>query len=501
MDEGLVLTVKGITKSFTGVTVLKDVDFELRVGEVHALVGENGAGKTTLMRIITGVYVKDKGEIKIRRNGKLSIVNISSPKDSRELGIAIVHQELNLVPNIDIAGNLFLGREPQKHGILNYEQMYTESVKVLKALNLDIDPHISVDRLSIAQKQMVEIAKALSMDAKIIILDEPTASLTNQEIETLFTTINRLRQKGVAFIYISHRLEEIYKIADRVTVMRDGTVVDTLPVKKCDRDTLIKLMVGRELKSYFKPANRSAIGSTALQVEKLSTEKLKNVNFEVRYGEIFGLTGLVGSGRTEVARAIFGIDERKEGLIKVDGKIVNIKTPMDAIKIGIGLIPEDRKNEGLILGMSVAKNMTLSWLKITTKLLIAQNAETKLVDEYIKQLRIHLASKEQDVIFLSGGNQQKVVISKWLMCKPKILILDEPTRGVDVGAKSEIYDILRRLTQQGVSVMIISSDLLEVLSISDRIGVMYEGELVSVMEASIATQEKIMEAATGGLKI
>lgn len=491
------LEMKGISKSFPGVKVLEQVDFTLHRGEVHALMGENGAGKSTLMKILGGIYSKDSGSITV--NG--TVYDIASPSMAQNLGIVIIHQELNMVPHLTVMENIFLGREFTygKSKLINWRRMRQESHRYLSQLGLNIDPGTLVNELSVGQQQMVEIAKALSMKAEILVLDEPTAALTDREIEALFLVIASLKEKGVGMIYISHRMEEIFRICDQVTVMRDGHYIGTEYIANTTMDHLVKMMVGREIKDRF-PKVKVTLGEEKLTVGGLTQKgKLHDISFSVRAGEIVGIAGLMGAGRTELAKALFGVTPIDRGTISINGKPVSIHKPIDAIHAGIGLITEDRKDEGLLLPLSVNDNLALPNLKILSSFgFMNRSKERELSDSMIKKLLIKTPNSEQKVGSLSGGNQQKVVIGKWLATNPQVLILDEPTRGVDIGAKKEIYDLMNELVSQGVAILMISSELPEVLGMSDRILVMHEGKISGEFTQEDANQEKIMLSATGG---
>lgn len=493
-----VLEMKGINISFSGVHILKDVDLDLKEGEVNILLGENGAGKSTLMKILVGAYHKDSGEIYVR--GKK--VDINSTVDSEKLGISMIYQEFNLVPNLSVAENIFLGRELTKTSlnVIDYDEMIRQSASVLRRLNVKIDPRTKVKNLGIAQQQMVEIAKAMLIDARILIMDEPTAALTDDEIETLFKIIHQLKDSGVSIIYISHRLEEFKFIGDRVTTLRDGHSVGITPIKEATQDKLIELMVGREITNQF-PRVEVAPGPEVLRVENLTNDRVKGVNLTVHKGEILGIAGLVGAGRTETVRAIFGVDSKQSGKIIIDGKETKIEKPGDAIANKIGFVTENRRDEGLVLSMDVRDNITLPSLKEleSSPLKLNFHREKEVGQAHIKSLNIKASSDRQKAGTLSGGNQQKIVIAKWLEMHPEVLIMDEPTRGIDVGAKYEIYQIMNDLKKKGVGIIMISSELPEVLGMSDRIMVMYEGKVTGTFDnGPDVTQEFVMQYATGG---
>jgi len=497
MDETPVLEMKGITKTYPGVRALDNVDFVVHRGEVHALVGENGAGKSTLMKVLAGAQPMDSGEIRI--NGEL--VHITSPQKAMDLGVSIIYQEFNLVPYLNAAENIFLGREPRGilPGIIDFRTMYAEAQKCIDALGVKLNVHTPINRLSVAQQQMVEVAKATSRNSSIIAMDEPSATLTEHELQNLFGLIRSLKAKGVSIIYISHRLEEIFEIADRVTVLRDGKLVGTKPIAETDRDEIIRMMVGRELKEKI-PKQTAKRGSPALTVKGLSRKGvLHDINLNVHQGEVLGIAGLVGAGRTELARAIFGADPIDAGEIWLNGTRVQIRSPKDAIRYGIGLVTEDRKSLGLILTMVVRENVSLANLGSLTRLgFVNRREEKKIATKFIEDLMIKTPSTEQQVHNLSGGTQQKVVLAKWLFTKSRVMIFDEPTRGIDVGSKVEIYQLMNRLAANGVAIIMISSELPEILGMSDRILVMHEGRIVGELSRDEATQEKIMHLATGG---
>ena len=493
------LEMRGIVKRFPGVLALDHVNLSVRKGEVHALLGENGAGKSTLMKILSGAYQKDEGEIIFEGNK----VEIHSAHDAQRLNISTIYQELNLTEQLTVAENIFMGRQIMKNRfMMDWKTLYEKAQALLDDLGVEIDAHTLVRDLGVAHKQMVEVAKALSINSKVLIMDEPTAPLTNREIDTLFRIIRMLKERGVSIIYISHRLEEVMEICDRATIMRDGTNVTELNVADTNLDEIIRYMVGRELKEKF-PKIEVTPGKERLRVEHLHAGKqVKDVSLSARGGEILGIAGLVGAGRTETARAIFGMDAKESGEIYIDGTKVTISQPLDAIKQGIGFVTEDRKGEGLVLPMSVGQNMTLATLdKITTGFHMNLAKEKNTVSEYIGKLNIKTPSERQLARNLSGGNQQKVVLAKWLLSDAKVIIFDEPTRGIDVGAKIEVYNIINDLIRQGVAVIMISSELPEILGMSDRVAVMHQGEITGVFDNDeTLTQEKILYYATGGDK-
>lgn len=499
MSAETILVMEGIVKDFPGVRALNNVSLEARRGEVLALVGENGAGKSTLMKILSGVLRPDQGSIFYQ--GKK--VQIKSPQHAREIGISIIHQEFNLIPYLSVAENVFFGREPDRRakGFLHWEKLYRDTEFLLKKLDIALDVKTPVEKLSVAYQQMVEIAKALSGNADVIIMDEPTATLTQHEIENLFRIINSLKNDGVAIIYISHRLEELFVISDRVTVMRDGAMIGTVATGEADRKQIIAMMVGRDFQDEF-PKRKCAPGPVALAVKNLTNRKLKDVTMEFRGGEVVGISGLVGAGRTEFARAVFGVDPVQAGAIEVFGKPVQIQCPKDAIARGIGLVPEDRKLQGLILGMAVRENITYAAMeKAAQGAFFHWKKEEAIVGQYIRELNIKTPHSRQKVVNLSGGNQQKVVLAKWLLVGSKILFLDEPTRGVDVGAKREIYQLINDLAEQGIAVILISSELPEIIGMSDRIYVMHEGKVKTMLAGDQATEQQILSYATGGDQI
>ena len=493
MSEHVLLQMKNIHKSFPGVKALQAVDFELRAGEVHALLGENGAGKSTLIKVLGGIYIAEEGEIFI--NGKK--VNIDSVNASHENGIAIIHQELVLVPYMTVAENIFLGREPGGK-LVKHEKMEKDAQELLDAYGLNFKADTLVKNLTIAQQQMVEIIKAISYDSKILVMDEPTSSISDKEVSFLFETMRTLTAKGVGIIYISHKMSELEQICDRVTVMRDGMYVGTEIVKETNKDKLIAMMVGRELTNYytrdFLPQNKEIV----LKCENIADGKMaKGASFEVHKGEIVGFAGLVGAGRSETMKAVFGLTPGSTGDVYVDGQKVSIKSPVDAIKHGIALVPEDRKLEGLYKVQSVRFNSTIEVLgEFIKRLRVNAEKEEEITQKYIDMMATKTPSQEQIIGNLSGGNQQKVMIGRWLATSPKLLILDEPTRGVDVGAKAEIYGIMNELAKQGMSIIMISSELPEILNMSDRIYVMCDGKVTGCFgHEEGVTQETIMKLA------
>ena len=488
------LTMRGIRKAFPGVVALDGVDLDVRSGEVHVLLGENGAGKSTLMKILSGAERRDDGRITIGG----ATMRLESPRAARDAGVAIIHQELALVPQMTVAENIFLGRAPSHLGFVDRARMATESRALLARIGADVDPQVLVGTLSIAQQQLVEIARALSLEARILIMDEPTSALTERETGRLFDVIRGLTARGTAVIYISHRLDEIFDIGDRITVLRDGRHVATQVVQAADRRQLVRLMADREVEELT-PGRVRATGAARLQVDGLSREgALHDVSFQVHAGEIVGFAGLLGAGRTEVARAIFGLDAIDGGTIRVDGQLVTIATPRQAIAAGIGFVTEDRKREGLVLERSVRDNIALPILEALSRLgLVQRVAEHDTASDAVRDLRIRTPSVQQLARYLSGGNQQKVVLAKWLATGARILFLDEPTRGVDVGAKQEIYQLIESLAASGVAIVLMSSELPEVLGLADRVLVMREGRIAGEFVRHDATAERVMACAVG----
>jgi len=507
MDKrSALLWMENVSKSFPGVQALENVSLHVSAGETLGLIGQNGAGKSTLMKILSGVYTPDSGEILL--SGQPA--QIHNPHHAQELGISIIYQELNLMPNLSVMENIFVGREPGPLFFVSRSQQERQARAILERMRMHLRPTALVRSLSVAEQQMVEIAKAISRDVRVLIMDEPTSALSETEVETLFDIIGQLRNNGVAVIFISHRLEEVLHICDRVTVLRDGTNAGDIAVKSATREELIRMMVGRPLDQFFHRdshlVNDGSTDETILAVHGISRRGtainpdaivLDNVSLSLRRGEILGLAGLVGAGRTELARAIFGADKRSSGEIWIEGRPVQIQSPVDAIKHGIGLVPEDRKGQGLILKLAVRVNMTLAHLdKLNTLDFVNQGTERRIVDEYIRRFEIRTPSPEQRVVNLSGGNQQKVVISKWLMLNPRILIMDEPTRGIDVGAKSEIYELMYELASHGISIIMISSEFPELIAMCDRIVCLAEGRVTGELTRKEATLEALMHYCT-----
>jgi ribose transport system ATP-binding protein len=493
----LLVQMQGIDKAFAGVNACAGCQFELRAGEVHALVGENGAGKSTLMKILAGVYKKDAGRIFLRGQE----VDIHGPHHAQLLGVTMIHQELNLMPHLTIAQNIFIGREPHKAipFLLDENKINQQAQEILASLHLNLNPKQRVGGLTVARQQMVEIAKALSYNSLVLIMDEPTAALTEAEIDELFHMINRLREKGIGIVYISHRMEEIKKITDRVTVMRDGHYIDTLLTPETTIDRVISLMVGRTIYESKPELPEKPATEVVLEVRNLNRgRELRDVSFQLKRGEILGFAGLMGAGRTEVARAVVGADPCDSIEVRVNGTPVTINSPKDAVKHGIGYLSEDRKRYGLVVGMDVANNVSMASMdQFLSALGIVDDGKiNETANQHVQTLAIKTPSVRQRVRNLSGGNQQKVVIAKWLTADTDILIFDEPTRGIDVGAKSEIYKLLNELARQGKSIIMISSELPEILRMSHRIIVMCEGRITGELSSSEATQEKIMQLAT-----
>lgn len=488
-----VFQVQHVSKSFGGVRALQDVHFEVYPGEVHALLGENGAGKSTLIKIITGVHQPDSGELLL--NGQP--IRFAGTRDAQARGIAAIYQEPSLFPDLDIAENIFVGRQPTSRVGVDWKRMYTDASTLLRRLGLHLDPRTKARELSVAQQQVVEIARALSINAKVLIMDEPTSSLTQGEVDDLFMIVRQLRSSGTAVVFISHRLEELFALADRVTTLRDGTYVGTRPMAQVTSDELIRMMVGRSLTELF-PKQAVEPGEVILEVENLGVAgAFSGVSFSLRRGEILGMSGLIGAGRTNVAQALFGVEPATEGTIKLDGKVVTINNPDTAMALGIGYVPEDRKEHGLVLKMNIADNITLPMLeKFATMGWLNPRREHEAARSGAQQLEVKMSSVSQIVGQLSGGNQQKVVLAKWLSTAPRVLILDEPTRGIDVGTKAAVHRLMSSLAAEGMAILMISSELPEVLGMSDRVLVMREGRLTGHFSRGEATQEKLMAAAT-----
>lgn len=492
MAEQYLLEMKNIHKRFPGVHALKGVSLQLKEGEVHALLGENGAGKSTLIKVLGGIYEKDEGEILIQG----SPVEIKNVEQARKAGVSIIHQELVLVPYLTVAENIFLGRElRKKNGFIDHSAMLRETQKALDDFGLDLSPNALIANLNIAQQQMVEIVKAVSFNSRIIVMDEPTSSLSDKEVEALFENIRKLTARNIGIIYISHRMSELQEIADRVTVMRDGEYIDTREVSVTSNDELVSLMVGRQLDNYY-TRTFNECGEVVLEVKNLCTEKIHDVSFDLKKGEILGFAGLVGAGRSETMQAIFGLDKVLSGSVKLNGQELAGKSAEVILESGISLVPEDRKNEGIFPSMSISFNMTLKVLRDFIKgIHVDRGKEEEIVKKYFNALSVKAPGSETSIGSLSGGNQQKVIIGSWLASNPKVLILDEPTRGIDVGSKSEIYAIMNELAKSGVSIVMVSSELPEILNMSDRVIVMRSGRISGILEREEATQEKIMQCA------
>lgn len=486
--DNYILTLKNITKEFPGVKALDDVTINIERGTIHGLVGENGAGKSTLIKVLAGIYQPNKGEIIL--DGKPCRFN--SPIEARRAGISVVHQEIKLAEPLSVAENMFLGNVQLKNGLVDWKGMRRRAREIVEDLGMDIDINAQVSSLTVAKKQIVEIMHAINNNSRILIMDEPSAVLTDRELEVMFRIVKQLRDKGITIIYISHRLDEIFGLCSNVSVLRDGRHIDTIPVASIDRQGLINMMVGREMGQEY-PKEVGNVGGTILEVKNLSRGILQDISFEVKSGEVFGISGLVGAGRTELARAILGIDKPESGEVYVRGKKVHYRTFADAIRDGLGLIPEDRKLQGLVQIMSVKRNTTLVNMKRVLRAgVISSSLEEKLSKEYADKLHVVTPSMETEVQYLSGGNQQKVVIAKWLFQNSEILFLDEPTRGIDVGAKAEIYRLINRMAKEGKTIIMISSEMPELLGMCDRIMVMHEGHKMGELNAAEATQAKIM---------
>ena len=497
-NDNFILKMEKISKRFPGVQALDNVNFYLKHGEVHALLGENGAGKSTLMNVLNGIHKRDAGTITFQTKE----VVFNNPSEAQKAGLAIIHQELELIPYLTVAENIFLGREPKKGVFVDYNNLNQMSVEILDKLGVKINPKATLNTLNIGSQQMVEIAKAVSQNAEILVMDEPTSSLTQQEIDILFNLINRLKKQGISIIYISHRLEEVFEICDRVTVLRDGKNAGQAVVSETKRSELIKMMVGREIGERF-PALGQDIGEELLKVENLKVpDKIEKVNFTLHRGEVIGIAGLMGAGRTELAKSLFGVFKPTEGQITYKGEKLTLSSPKEAIQKGIYYLSEDRKGEGLITILSVQDNITLSILRdiLQLKIFINSQTEKETALKYIKDLNIKTPSEKQLVKNLSGGNQQKVVVSKVLSTNPEIIIMDDPTRGIDVGAKQEIYEIIRDLTEEKVGIILISSELPEVINMSHQVIVLHEKKMKGMINSAQATQQNIMELATGGGK-
>ena len=493
--DGNILTLCKVSKEFPGVKALNNVDFTLRKGEVHALVGENGAGKSTLMKILSGAYSKDSGTIVF--DGKE--IEITSPKASEKMGISIIYQELNLIHRMSVAENIFLGRAPKKNGVIQWKKMYKDAKELFNSFDIEMDVSKCTRDFSIAQQQIIEIIKAVSINAKVVIMDEPTSSLTDNETKILFRIIKSLKSKGIAVIFITHRLDEVFEISDRLTVLRDGCYIGTKDVKDITKSELIKMMIGRELKQQF-PQRNVQIGEECFRVEHISDgNKIADVSFCVRKGEVLGFAGLVGAGRTETMRLIFGADKKTTGRIFINNNEVHIMRPKQSVGKKIGFVTENRKEEGLFLRLPVRNNIVAVAIdKIKSFRILNFKKEKYFSDKYVQELRINTPSINQKAVFLSGGNQQKVVLAKWLLSDSEIVILDEPTRGIDVGAKREIFEIINQLAAQGKAIVFISSEMEEILGISDRILVMHEGKISGEVTKENFSERIITEYAFGG---
>lgn len=496
MDGKVLLEFHNINKSFSGVPALKNVSFQIKAGQIHALLGENGAGKSTLMKTLSGAYQRDSGEI-VFEGKKCEFKNTD---ESEKQGISIIYQELNMIPELSVAENIFIHRQPLgPGGMINWPKMYKDAEKVLAEVGLDVKPTDLIKTLSVAQQQMVEIAKALTKNLKLLIMDEPTSSLSTSETETLFKVIRELQAKGITIVYISHRMEEIFALCDSYTIMRDGEVIISDDLKNTNINEIIKHMVGREMNQIY-PHHEFNVGETILSAEHLSNgAEVKDVSFELRDGEILGFAGLVGAGRTETFKALFGFDRNRTGTIYMNGKEVKISSPADAIRCGIAYVPEDRRNEGLVTSLPVGDNILMAKMENAFDHgFFSPKKAAQICEKFIKALLIKTQSAKQKAVYLSGGNQQKVVLAKWLNCDAKILILDEPTRGIDVNAKSEIYKMIDQLVDQGKSVILISSEMNEIIGMCNRVYVMYEGRITGELQQKELSQENIMRFAAGG---
>ncbi len=494
MNDQSAAEMRNINKSFGGIHALKDVSFDLKSGEIHALVGENGAGKSTLMRILAGACQKDTGEIRIQGRP----VEIRHPSVARRLGIGIINQEFALAPDLSVAENIFLGDLSEGKGLINRQRLCRKAETLIRSVGFQIDPRSLVSELSVAHQQVVEICKALSENLSVLILDEPTAVLSSRDVDSLFETLTMLKQKGVAICYISHRLEEVFRIADRITVAKDGRIVGSVTPGEVTPEAVIRLMIGRSLTSMY-PVRDHRAGEEVLRVQGLTCGggKVRNASFSVRASEVLGIAGLVGSGRTELVRAIFGADPKDSGEVFLQGRPVRMRSPRDAVRQGLGLLPEDRKEHGVLLGLSVRENLTLSNLKSVTNRIgfLQVRKEKRIADNLIGRLGIKAGSPEQAVSELSGGNQQKVALARWFQADCRAIILDEPTRGVDVGARIEIYRLIDELVRKGLAVIVVSSDLLEIIGMCDRVMVMSQGQVAGFLDKAELSEENIMRLA------
>ena len=493
VTDEVVMEATGICKSFPGVKALSNVDVKIHRGEVVALLGENGAGKSTLIKVLSGVYQPDEGTI--RMGGKE--VRFELPMEAKQAGIGVIHQELNYVASVSIAENIFIGNIPKKHGLVDYKTMYAQARKIMAEVGLDLDPKMSIGNCSVAQKQLIELAKVVSNDVQVLIMDEPTSALNDVETQHLFQFIHKAAAQGVCIFYISHKLEELFEVADRVVVIRDGCVTGEIDMESATKQMLISRMVGRDLKDMYK-RNRCKAGETALEVRNLKTSALQGVSFQARRGELFGIYGLMGSGHERIGAAVFGQDIIQDGEILVNGKPIHISNPKDAINAGIAYVPAERKTEGLVLNQSVAVNTMSALYSKLAPFFINRKKDRSISEKWIRSLSTKTPSSDTIVESLSGGNQQKVVLAKWLELSPDVLILNEPTRGIDVGAKAEIYKILDNLVNEGKCVIIITSEMPELLAMSDRIMVMFEGKVSGHIDNEAATQELIVQYAIGG---
>lgn len=495
MDQTTLLEFQGINKAFSGVPALKDVSFSVQRGQIHALLGENGAGKSTLMKILSGAYQRDSGKIVFQ--GQECI--FKDTDESEKAGISIIYQELNMIPELSIAENIYIHRQPKrKSGLIDWHKMNSDAKTALSKVGLNVDPTSLIRTLSVAQQQMVEISKALTKNLQLLIMDEPTSSLSDSEAKTLFKVIRDLQEKGITIIYISHRMEEIFDLCDSYTVMRDGEVIVSGMIKDTSIDEIIRNMVGREMNQVF-PSYDFKVGETILKAEHLSNgAEVKDVSFELKDGEILGFAGLVGAGRTETFKALFGYDKNKKGDVYIRGQKVTIHSPQDAIRLGIGYVPEDRRHEGLVTALSVNDNILMAKMENAfSKGFYSARKALEICRKYIASLMIKTPSPNQKAVYLSGGNQQKVVLAKWLNCDSNIMILDEPTRGIDVNAKSEIYKMIVDLVRSGKSVILISSEMAEIIGMCNRVYVMYEGNITAELNKDQLTQETIMHYAAG----
>ena len=498
-NKDKILELKNITKIFPGVTAVDNVTFDVNAGEVHALVGENGAGKSTLMKVMAGIYIPEKGSINYR--GKK--VKFKSPLDAKKKGIILIHQELSLVPQMTVAENILLGSLPSKTGgRIDWKELHKKAADAIEKLGCRFKPTDLVEDLTVAHQQMVEIARAISYDAKVVIFDEPTASLTQEEVEVLYKNIKLLKEQGIGIIYISHKLNEIFEISDKITVLRDGKLVDTLDTDKTDEPDITKKMIGKNIEDFFASKKISKYGDEVIRVENLSRKnEFENINFSIKKGEVLGLYGLLGAGRTEVAETIFGINQPDSGKIIYKGNEVNIKSSKKAVKLGIGLVPESRKEQGLVLGMSTLENISLARIPYAQNYGFIKNAEVlSIFKKYKDRLSISTTGPNQKVMNLSGGNQQKIVIGKWLCLDPDLVILDEPTVGIDVGSKAEIHNLIAELAETGMAVLVISSEIPEILGVSHRIITMHQGEQTGEYTDEEVTEDKLIQSITSHAK-